>query len=158
MEGVTLIVAGAALIVVGVAFAISKSRGAEAAGIQAFKVNITGQAWLILVALGVGCLALQFWRATDDGNSVKPSVTSIAEPDAASFAADEGADEPFAYGDDGALDALTDLCGQGDMQACDDLYQQSPEGSEYEYFGATCGLRAEDAPPEFCADTSSVDL
>ncbi len=43
------------------------------------------------------------------------------------------------YGDDPALDALWDACAGGDMQACDDLYAQSPAGSECEAFGDTCG-------------------
>ncbi|HWS58275.1 MAG TPA: hypothetical protein VN257_07025, partial [Actinotalea sp.] len=35
-------------------------------------------------------------------------------------------DEPNAYGDDPELDALWDACAAGDLQACDDLYAQSP--------------------------------
>jgi hypothetical protein len=57
--------------------------------------------------------------------------------------------EPFAYGDDAALDALWDACESGDMQACDDLYFDSPFGSEYEDFGDTCGNRQ--APGQYCA-------
>ncbi|WP_043500431.1 hypothetical protein [Georgenia sp. SUBG003] len=52
--------------------------------------------------------------------------------------ASDGAD---AYGDDPALDALWDSCEQGDAQACDDLFMDSPVGSEYEDFGASCGER-----------------
>lgn len=43
------------------------------------------------------------------------------------------------YGEDPALDVLYDSCKGGDMTACDDLYDQSPIGSEYETFGDTCG-------------------
>ncbi len=43
------------------------------------------------------------------------------------------------YGDDPELDALHDGCAAGDATACDDLYWQSPFGSAYEAFGATCG-------------------
>ena len=46
-----------------------------------------------------------------------------------------------AYGDDPALDALWDACEAGDAQACDDLYMDSPLGSEYEEFGGSCGGR-----------------
>ena len=55
------------------------------------------------------------------------------------------------YGDDPALDALWDACAAGDGEACDDLYFQSPIGSEYEEFGDTCGGRF---PPGavFCAN------
>lgn len=47
--------------------------------------------------------------------------------------------EADAYGDDPTLDALWDGCDNGDMAACDDLFFQSPFGSEYEEFGASCG-------------------
>lgn len=53
------------------------------------------------------------------------------------------------YGDDPALDSLYDGCEAGDMQACDDLYLESPFGSEYEAFGDSCGDRRE--PAGFCA-------
>lgn len=47
------------------------------------------------------------------------------------------------YGDDASLDALWDSCESGDMEACDDLYRDSPVGSEYERFGDTCGNRTD---------------
>lgn len=50
-------------------------------------------------------------------------------------------DGPCEYGDDAELDALWDACEDGDGQACDDLYFQSPFGSKYEAFGNTCGGR-----------------
>ncbi len=43
------------------------------------------------------------------------------------------------YGDDPELDALWDDCAAGDMQACDDLYMNSPFDSEYEDFANNCG-------------------
>ena len=45
------------------------------------------------------------------------------------------------YGDDPTLDALYDACKAGDGQSCDDLFMDSPVGSEYESFGDTCGGR-----------------
>lgn len=54
------------------------------------------------------------------------------------------------YGADPALDALYDACGDEDWQACDDLYLESPIGSQYESFGATCGGRT--AGEELCVD------
>lgn len=47
--------------------------------------------------------------------------------------------EPMSYGDDPELDDLYDACDEGDLQACDDLFFDSPFGSEYEEFGDTCG-------------------
>lgn len=48
------------------------------------------------------------------------------------------------YGDNAMLDALWDDCDGGDMEACDDLYRESPSGSEYEDFGDNCGGRGRD--------------
>ncbi len=46
-----------------------------------------------------------------------------------------------AYGDDADLDRLWDACAAGDALSCDDLYLESPVGSEYEEYGDTCGDR-----------------
>src|SRR5690606_4400453 len=54
------------------------------------------------------------------------------------------------YGDDPALDALWDACEAGDGQACDDLYMDSPLGSEYEEFADTCGHRTDGGT--YCVD------
>ena len=45
------------------------------------------------------------------------------------------------YGDDPELDVLWDACEAGDDVACDDLYWESPLGSEYESFGLSCAGR-----------------
>lgn len=45
------------------------------------------------------------------------------------------------YGSDPELDALWDACEGGDNVACDELYIQSPFGSEYEAFAESCGGR-----------------
>ncbi len=55
------------------------------------------------------------------------------------------------YGSDPALDALWDACENGSGIACDDLYFQSPVGSDYEDFGNTCGRRFETSPG-FCEE------
>jgi S1-C subfamily serine protease len=54
------------------------------------------------------------------------------------------------YGDSVYLDGLWDACASGDMDACDTLYYDSPLGSDYEQFGATCGGRDHDAWPGHC--------
>jgi hypothetical protein len=67
--------------------------------------------------------------------------------------AESGDDEPSGdgtYGSDPELDALYDQCEDGDYQACDDLYSESPSGSEYEEFADTCGDRNE--PGGYCVD------
>ena len=54
------------------------------------------------------------------------------------------------YGSDPELDELYDSCEDGDYAACDQLYLDSPSGSEYEDFGDSCGDRNE--PSGFCVD------
>ena len=58
--------------------------------------------------------------------------------------------DAFAYGDDPELDARYDACAAGDSVACDDLYINSPAGSDYEQFGGTCGGRFEYSDSELC--------
>ena len=52
-----------------------------------------------------------------------------------------GGAEPAALhvGDDPTLDGLWTKCEAGDGGACDELYSESPSGSDYENFGLTCG-------------------
>lgn len=51
---------------------------------------------------------------------------------------------PGTFGDDEELDALWTACADGNLDGCDDLYFQSPFGSEYERFGSTCGDRVDE--------------
>ncbi|HEY9377179.1 MAG TPA: toll/interleukin-1 receptor domain-containing protein [Jiangellaceae bacterium] len=62
---------------------------------------------------------------------------------------------PYIYGDDADLDVLSDACDQEDWIACDDLYQYSPRGSAYEWYGATCGGLLDDPVEAHCAETYS---
>lgn len=50
-------------------------------------------------------------------------------------------DQPFSFGDDPALDLLWSECEQGEGNSCDELFDVSALGSEYEQFGLTCGNR-----------------
>jgi hypothetical protein len=43
-------------------------------------------------------------------------------------------------------------CHDGDMQACDDLYDGSTAASEYETYGNTCGGRLPNDNTEYCVD------
>lgn len=52
-------------------------------------------------------------------------------------------DGPDRRGDDPELDRLWTACEDGLGQACDQLFEQSPVGSEYERFGVSCGHRDE---------------
>ena len=65
-------------------------------------------------------------------------------------------DDPDTYGDDATFDRLWDRCADGALDACDDLYWDSPLGSRYEDFGATCGDRQGWTPGD-CVASTSVD-
>jgi hypothetical protein len=54
---------------------------------------------------------------------------------------------------DAEYDGLAQDCYEGDMQACDDLFLESPSGSDYEDYGNTCGGRLPDPQGRYCADT-----
>ncbi|HZJ04732.1 MAG TPA: trypsin-like peptidase domain-containing protein [Nocardioidaceae bacterium] len=69
--------------------------------------------------------------------------------------AGRGSVSPASYGDDPLLDHLWDKCADGDMASCDQLYQLSPFGSEYERFGSTCGDR--NPPTGYCVQTTTPE-
>jgi hypothetical protein len=47
------------------------------------------------------------------------------------------------YGDDPSLDALWDGCNAEEFDACSQLFEMAPVGSEYEWFGGSCGGRVD---------------
>jgi len=55
-----------------------------------------------------------------------------------------GEDPSDILGSDDALNDLANQCFQGDMHACDDLYLDTPVGSDLESYAQTCGGRSED--------------
>jgi len=53
--------------------------------------------------------------------------------------------EPGGLGDEPELDEYAEECFDGDMEACDDLYWESPTDSAYELYGGTCAGRQPNA-------------
>jgi hypothetical protein len=53
----------------------------------------------------------------------------------------EAGNQPLRRGQDPALDALWARCAAGSGAACDELFDRSPVGSEYERFALSCGGR-----------------
>lgn len=96
--------------------------------------------WILLGVLGlliVGGIiaAVMFFRTVaNELDDVLPTSNSDA----------------YTYGDDATLDGLWDACEGGDMEACDNLFRESPLGSEYEDFGNTCGNRTDGG--RYCVD------
>lgn len=104
--------------------------------------SVVGVLVAVVVALASGCGQD---AGGDKTRSEQATAASTSRPDAHSTSG-LGSDtygEPFAYGDDSALDALWDACEGGDTGACSDLFFESPIDSDYETFGATCGLTAD---------------
>jgi hypothetical protein len=63
---------------------------------------------------------------------------------------------PVPEGEDATLGdqapILAQQCHDGDMQACDDLYQGSDDGGVFETYGNTCGGRVSEDNSEWCVD------
>ena len=99
-----------------------ESAAAEAGGLSArWSASPTWRKWLIgaaaaIIIAGVG-LGIGLLLGGGDG------------------------DEPYSYGDDETLDWLWDRCAEGDMVACDELYDEAPYDTEYSFIGETCGER-----------------
>lgn len=53
-------------------------------------------------------------------------------------------------GEDPRIDGLYDMCGEGNMAACDLLFYESAVGSELEQFANTCGERTANPGSEYC--------
>jgi hypothetical protein len=62
------------------------------------------------------------------------------------------ATEPGDLGPDPVLDAYADSCFGGDLQACDDLYNEAPPLSEYEAYGWSCGGRVKAYTTSTCTE------
>lgn len=135
----TLILLGFGLVIAGVFFAIGGlTAGKEGASGTALKgVSVQGPSWLIMVAIGVGVILFGAWQFEEKDEAKVEPVVTVAQPSV--DLEDDFAEGPFDYGDDAALDRLWDQCGRGIMVKCDDLFFESPEFSEYEWWGATCG-------------------
>src|SRR5665648_935491 len=61
------------------------------------------------------------------------------------------------HGDNATFDALWDACAAEDWASCDQLYLDSPFGSEYESFGDTCGNRTDGSADCLVALGGAVD-
>jgi hypothetical protein len=60
--------------------------------------------------------------------------------------------QPTGLGDDPTLDALAQSCYDGVLEACDNLWRDSAEGSAYRNFGDTCAGRQPPNTGTWCVD------
>ncbi len=96
----------------------------------------------ILAAVAIAVIAFLALGGDDDADGERASRDAETTTTERSS---EGDGEEGSYGSDPELDELYDQCEDGDFQACDDLFFDSPSDSEYEDFGDTCGERNEPA-------------
>ncbi len=94
-----------------------------------------------VIAAIVGVLALAgvvIFLLTRDGDDDSTSSIPAAT------------EEPTGLGDDEGFNALAQDCYDGDMQACDDLYNRAEDDSEYRRYGDTCAGRQPAGTRQFC--------
>jgi len=139
---IILISLGVFMEILGTGLVLS-GRGGEASGANAMnRINLNVPAWLMVVILGCvmifGSLAWN-WTESNAGETEDPDLPIIQPDD------DDQPDipilTPWDFGDDAFFDILWNECAVGITDACDDLYAQTPLGSVYEDFAATCGWR-----------------
>ncbi len=146
-----LVVLGAGLVIVGLLFAFGGPGAVKAGGSALKSVSLEGPAWLMLVGIGVGVVLFAGYIDHLERTGATLDKTAETLPDAppTTPVVDEPSGDPFTYGDDEELDAMWDDCDKGVWAACDDLYLSSPLGSDYEWFGASCGELIPD-PIDYC--------
>ena len=91
-----------------------------------------------MAALAIAGLVV--FLLTRDGDDVDSSIPPATE-------------EPDGLGDDAGFDALAEDCFDGDMQACDDLYNRAEDDSAYRRYGDTCAGRQPEGTRQFCTAT-----
>ena len=107
----------------------------------------TGLLWGLVAALATLSLVLGVLLAVGGGPDPQPvSSRPVPEPAPAATLA------PTGLGDDPALDRLAQQCADGQMNPCDDLYDESFPGSGYEAFADTCAGRRTAGEDTYCAD------
>jgi hypothetical protein len=91
---------------------------------------------------GVGGWPAPTWAPAWDVHAAAPSQPVKGHPTIA----------PGELGPDPVLDAYAQGRFGGDLQACDDLFFESPPMSAYEEYAATCGIRVTQFAVMVCTD------
>jgi hypothetical protein len=84
-----------------------------------------------------------------------PETTQSSTPPGGLEPAPAPSEQPSGLGTDARMNLLAVACFNGAMQACDDLFDESPAGSAYETFADTCAGRQLAATGRYCADVFS---
>ncbi|MBM7807477.1 hypothetical protein JOD57_003314 [Geodermatophilus bullaregiensis] len=117
----------------------------------------------MVLAATVGALVLT-GAADDVGQAIGEGMTSSVTEDLGWYADPYptggvlGSVEQFdpvapgGLGSDPVLDGYAQSCFDGNLQACDDLYLESPPLSAYEEYATTCGGRVKQYEVPYCTD------
>ena len=94
----------------------------------------------------------EFTQSMESALGVAPEGMWSSEYDTSGPVEEHPAVAPGPLGPDPVLDAYADNCFAGEMQACDDLFYESPPMSAYEEYGVTCGGRVKQFDVMACTD------
>ncbi|MCZ2830310.1 hypothetical protein O2W14_15850 [Modestobacter sp. VKM Ac-2986] len=109
--------------------------------------NRTGLLWGLVAALATVVLVLTVLLVVRPASGPGPlSLPPVPVPAPAATL------PPTGLGADADLDRLAQQCSDGQMNPCDDLYQESFPGSDYEAYGDTCAGRRTAGEDTSCAD------
>jgi len=109
--------------------------------------NRTGLLWGLVAALATIALVLTVLLVVRPGPDLEAmSGRPVPVPAPAATLA------PTGLGADADLDRLAQQCSDGQMNPCDDLYDESFPGSGYEAYGDTCAGRRTAGEDTYCAD------
>ena len=89
------------------------------------------------------------------GTTVSAAASPTTTPPVGPVPAPAPTQQPTGLGTDEAMNLLAIACFIGSMQACDNLYNQSPLGSAYETFGDTCAGRRPAGTLPYCTEVFS---
>jgi hypothetical protein len=102
---------------------------------------------LVAVALGLALAA-----GCGGGDDTSAGTTTTLPATSTTLSLDDYEPTLPPRGSDVILNQLAEKCQAGDMAACDQLYDDSDVGSEYEVYGNSCGGRLSDDNVEYCVD------
>jgi hypothetical protein len=107
---------------------------------------------VVLAAIGVALFVLLGGK--DDTTTNASSRTTSSSPSNTGDGIPPATVPPVGLGDDPILDQYAQSCYDGDMDACDTLYDDSEFGSTYETYGGTCAGRQpiSESDAVYCAD------
>ena len=147
------------LVVLGLAVVFNNRGEVDSTGRRSTAIYLAVVSFVALYTLiisGVAAVASLSSLIIDEDDRRGDSVAfDLEDPFGAGTGAGGGSIPPGVpaddLGDDPELEDLADGCFEGDMEACDAVYFESPIDSGYEAYGETCGGRNE-AIPGGCVD------